>query len=390
MGDALLLVSGTMWIFTWPLRRHNKLPWYTVVSFMLFLLAYLFEGLFSGAIEDKNSLELTKFLVSFYFLNYLISDSATNNFAVEILAAAYVASGVVNATTGITDVFGLTNFDTWLNVATVNDYEYGGRAHGLTMHPNHMGLHCATALFLIVATIRKNDTRVKRAFALAASLILLLGILISGSRGALLSIFIMGLLIGFISFRHLYRSKVLLPLVFIASGLAIIATLNQDQQLFEAWNRLMGGADVTAESNLARIQSYSDAWQDFLNHPLAGSGYASIAAAHNIYLQILQSGGLIGTVGFLLYFAAPIWHVRRLLKSKQMDNLTLGVVSSIGIFLINGLVTNTIYVRSALIPMGLLWALIRLYKRRQLKANGISNNESAIMFKRIEHFSVEK
>jgi uncharacterized membrane protein len=220
-GDALLLVAGTMWIFSWPLRRPKKLPWYTVFSFMLFLSAYLFEGLFSGALEDDNSIELAKMLISFYLLNYLISDSVTDNFAVEILATAYVASGIVNAATGMADVFGLTNFGIWLNVETINDYEYRSRAHGLTMHPNHMGLHCAMALFLVIGILRKNDTHIKRAIKVAAGLMLLLGVLVSGSRGALLSVFIMGLLLGFMLFRHLYRSKVLLPLIFIAclSGL---------------------------------------------------------------------------------------------------------------------------------------------------------------------------
>lgn len=373
-GDVLLLIVGAMWVLSWPLSRLSKPSWSTVASFMLFVLAYIFEGLFSGGIVgENNSIELMKFLTSFYLLNYLISDLSKSDQAIKNLMVAYCASGIVNAVVGIADVSNLTDIGTWLHVRTVNDYSFGTRAHGLTMHPNHMAQHSAMALFLIIGFLKKKDSSVKRILKVAVALVLLLGVLASGSRGALFSVLVVGTLLCFIYLRKLYRyrSATLISVAAIMCSFAVAVTLNLTHPLLGAWDRLLQESDGLQESNEARAGAYDHAWQDFTDHMLAGSGYSSIGAAHNIYLQILQSAGLLGMAGLLLYFVAPIWNVRSLLKYKNLDNLILAVVCSVGIFLISGLVENMIYVRSALIPMGFLWALIRLHRRQRLNAEAI-------------------
>lgn len=373
-GDVLLMIVGAMWVLSWPLSRHSKLLWSTVASFMLFVLAYIFEGLFSGDIVgEKNSIELMKFLTSFYLLNYLISDLSKSDHAIRSLMIAYGASGIVNAVIGIADASSLTDIGAWLHVRTVNDYSFGTRAHGLTMHPNHMAQHSAMALFLIIGLLKQKDSSVKRILKVAVALVLLLGVLASGSRGALLSVLVVGTLLCFIYLRKLYRyrSATLISVAAIMCGFAVTVTLNLNQPIFGAWDRLLQESDDVQESNETRLRAYDLAWQDFTAYMFAGSGYSSISGAHNIYLQILQSAGLLGMAGLLLYFVVPIWNVRSLLKYKNLDNLILGVVSSVGIFLVSGLVENMIYVRSALIPMGFLWALIRLHRTQHLSAEAI-------------------
>jgi O-antigen ligase len=108
------------------------------------------------------------------------------------------------------------------------------------------------------------------------------------------------------------------------------------------------------------LELYRIAWQDFAEHPLIGTGYAGINTAHSIYLQILQSAGLVGMLALVIYFAAPLAGVRRELGVRRLDHVTLGVAAAVGVFLIIGLVQNLIYVRAPFIVVGFLWTLGRM------------------------------
>jgi O-antigen ligase len=138
-----------------------------------------------------------------------------------------------------------------------------------------------------------------------------------------------------------------------------VLMLDSDVQLAVAWYRLTEGGTGEEQSDLTRLELYRDAWAAFAAEPFVGTGFASIGRAHNIYLQVLQSTGVLGMVALLIYFVAPILRARKYLVTYRPNILALGIACSIAVFLAIGLVQNIIYVRAALIPIAFLWALGR-------------------------------
>ena len=365
IGDAFLLLVAAIWLLSFPLRRHAPLHRTSIYALMLFFLAFLIESVLNdGSKSTQNFYEFVKFVTSFFIVTYLVLDYAKRQGAVKLLVAAYVASGVTNAAIGIADMFGITEFSAWLNVQTVDSYIFHGRAYGLTAHPNHLAQHCTMALFLLIAFVNEKDKLAKRFLTIFVAAILFLGISIAGSRGALVSMIIVVLCVGFFYWgvkRLARKTHVVLFFGFLIVGTYFfLAESNSSGEIDWAGYRLISAGEDVIQSNLERIHLYGVAWQDVKDHPIIGSGFNNINRSHNIYLQVLHSSGLIGIVALSLYFVGPGLSVIRGFRVGYVDNLTIGIVSAVGVFLISGIVENMIYVRFTLIPVGFLWAVTRM------------------------------
>jgi O-antigen ligase len=359
-GDLLFVVLGTVWIVGWPLWKHWRAPWPLTISLLLFVFAYIVSATSStGPSLNKDLAEFIKFLISFFLLTYLIVDVVKCEHMLRTAIAAYIASGIVNAVTGICDLIGISQFNVWLGVQTVYGLEFLGRANGLTVHPNHLGQHTAMALFLLIG-LWDPTCRSNRWFTVSAAVTLFIAVMASGSRGALLAVLGMIAILSAWHYRHIPRSVIVLIIAIVGAAVLAASTFDSVRMIAAAWYRLIDPGVGEHVSDTTRLDMYRQAWEEFRTHPFAGEGYATIGAAHNIYLQVLQSAGVIGTLAFLIYFGVPLWRLRNNLKPRQRDAIALGIAASVGMFLAIGLVSNIIYVRAALIPMGFLWSVQRL------------------------------
>jgi hypothetical protein len=221
-----------------------------------------------------------------------------------------------------------------------------GRPLGLTTHPNHFGLVCVLG-FGMALGLAASATGRERVVAHAAVATLLGGVLLSGSRAAVLGALVV------IPAWSILASRWTLALRCIAGG-ALLAILIGAGAIHLPANsgaqRLLGGASSSA-SDAERVQAFEAALHRFERHPLTGEGFEFAQEAHNIYLQALVIGGPLALLGLGIAatsIARPGLRVAAALRRGSVDRrllLPLGMLAGYAGYLVGGLFQNILWDR---------------------------------------------
>lgn len=173
--------------------------------------------------------------------------------------------------------------------------------------------------------------RQKKVLFALSLIIMIAAILMTSSRGGMISLLVtaaMATTLSFLSRKRRHSESdgkftIRTPVLIGSAGIGVIAIvlvllLGADESLSRGLGltEVGGGGDA---SN-GRLHFWSIAWQIFLDHPIVGSGFESygvaftrydtwngifrVERAHNDYLQILAEGGILGIacVGAFLYW----------------------------------------------------------------------------------------
>lgn len=323
LSDALLLVACPLLLMTRLLTAGKSfLPSYR--PFLSCLALISFGGLLATALSSDplHGLPgLIRFFMSTIVVLVVFALWAPQTYSLRRAVWAYVIGASVSVLVGLVQ-------DTSL---------YSGRSYGLSTHPNHLGvtsvLACGGAI--AIATTTKG---LARKAALGMSAIVVVGIVLSGSRAALL-----GLVVTFVAFLVAGRDWRLLRLGIVIATVMVIGAVFASSRLptVNAVGRLFG-ADTGAqasdqqrrdllETNLARIRQ----------HPVTGSGFEFALEAHSLYLQLWASAGLIGLAGLLFLFA----RTARLLLTVRADPFTSALLSAFIGYLTIGVISNILWDR---------------------------------------------
>jgi O-antigen ligase len=212
--------------------------------------------------------------------------------ALTLLAAAYVLGNSISVLQAVAS--GLVSYE--------------GRAIGLTRHPNILGL-CSMLALTLIPFLLQELPRWCGWIVLAAAGVCGYGVWISGSRAALLVAVAM-VLVYLVLSRSVERGL----LLFGASILPVYLvgrTLSSGDVGNNILNRFVGGGSASA-SDLAREQLVREAVERFLSSPVLGVGFADALEAHNIYLQVAASGGVLGLAFYLVLLASVVRQPLRL------------------------------------------------------------------------------
>lgn len=173
----------------------------------------------------------------------------------------------------------------------------GGRYHGLAPHANGFGHGALLAVALLPFLFRTQPA--KRLLLLAAGALCFYGIWISGSRASLLVFALVLIAIPLVERSLFAAGAVLLSGSLLALTWTQIASFGDS----DALARLLGrgsAEDATGQ----RLLALHKALRQVGDHPFLGNGFDNIRAAHNIYLQVFASLGLVGLIGLLLVLGA--------------------------------------------------------------------------------------
>ena len=278
-----------------------------------------------------------------------------------LFARLWLVSATINSAVAVTDFAHVTSIGLTLS----------GRPSGLTVHPNHLGMVAAMAIPLALFLAARARKWPSAAVYLGTVGILTLGVLVSGSRAALLAAMAGALLLPALGNR-LLKPVVLIAIA--AGGLLLftsgVLTTNQPSTTspFVAIERLADPA--TASSDTGRLEYYSAALADFARRPFTGIGFDLVRTAHDIYFQLLQAGGILALASFLVFSAGSLRLGMKLTRdqalSRDMQNLAAALTASLLVWLVAGLVQNLIYDRFLYLPVGLLVGLnsVARWKRR--------------------------
>ncbi len=298
---------------------------------------------------------LARFLFALAVVPLLIAMAASSGARVRLLVNLWLAAVAVNCVVALADYWGagigeaLTGGDYRTHVAGQPD-----RQPGLTTHPLELSLQSVMALPVVLA--RLSSGRGRREALLALLPLLIVGLLLTGSRAGLLGATIGSVLILLLQRRP--RWALVSATFFLALFAAGAAGV--DAPLLQGAERLSGGG-TAAVSDDRRTLGWDQAGADISERPLLGYGFQFVRSAHSVYLQLLQAGGPLALVAFLLFAAGVLRMAVRLGRGGDPRGSPAALGQALGVamlvWLLTGLVQNSIFDRFLYLPAGLLLGL---------------------------------
>ena len=271
------------------------------------------------------------------------------------LADAWLVGASVSAGVAVTDESGLTH----LSATILPFVDVGGRQAGLSVQPNHVAV--AAAITVPIAVWRLTHAGGSRPARVVAALCLAAiggGLVVSASRGAMVGAVLAALAVLLTTPR---TRRLVAPLVGAAALAAVLVVAAEPSLLGATSERLrLAGAASADASDAVRAGIGAQAWQDFLVSPLHGVGLEVALQGHDIYLQLLASGGALLLLGFLAALALLAVDVRWLLRrpaGATPSGLVAALALAVGTWLVVCTVENHLTDLFLYVPLALLAAL---------------------------------
>jgi hypothetical protein len=108
--------------------------------------------------------------------------------------------------------------------------------------------------------------------------------------------------------------------------------------------RLVGAGAVTDPSNQARSIAAAQAWRDFLHSPIHGIGYQVSFDAQTVYLQLIQSGGLLLFTAMVVYNFGAVFASWKMIRVDPLAAaLCASVISSLALNIFEADITDRFY-----------------------------------------------
>jgi O-Antigen ligase len=309
-------------------------------------LSYRLQSGVSGAVKPfSNRTELIYFEAAVVVVPVLIMAVGTTPRRCRWLIDLWVAGSLVNAAVGVLDHIGI-------HLGPI-PYTYH-RSAGLTVQSNYLALTCVIALPLAGLWIGRS--RRWTAAGTAALALLLGGVYASGSRAGTV-----GALLAFaatVAVLPRLRPMVVRALPYVGMALVVVLMFTSTGSKILHQVRLSGGDSTTAVSDYRRSTAASVAWSQVKARPIEGVGFSVISAAHDIYLELLNAGGIIALASFVVFIAGLAGAVRKALPGlMRREALTSGV--AIMAWLAFGIFANQVADKFLYVVPGILLAIAR-------------------------------
>lgn len=245
---------------------------------------------------------------------------------------------------------------------------FGGRPSGLTYHANVLAYTCALLIPVAIYLAVTARSALARTFCIAATGLLVDGVLVSGSRASVLAVIASGIVWLPNPFKaKVHRSELLIlaggVLAMIGFVFYMLLSDNPFEDSSNALSRLLGNLDSSRQSNDARSNVARLAQEGFSAAPLFGQGFQYIRDAHNNSLQILQSGGLVSLIAVIVWWvgmAAHWWRLRigAMRQAATEEVMMLKMFLSIALVeIVNGAFAPLLTDRNGYIAFGLMLGL---------------------------------
>lgn len=233
------------------------------------------------------------------------------------------------------------------------------RAFGFFPDPHSFSFFASMCFFIALGYFFYGKGGRFRIFAGLGSVMALLAVLFSFSRGAYL-----GVLAGAIFFtvicvgRSGYLEKILIALSIAALVLFLFYSGAVSERLTSAFNLKEG-------SNIERMKNWEEAVEIIKDHPLMGVGLGNYAAeieptigerssiyAHNLFFDIAAETGILNGLIFLLLIFISIFR-----GVRSGSSIGLGLSASLVYFLVHGIFDTPLYSPQVLVILLIVLAL---------------------------------
>jgi putative inorganic carbon (HCO3(-)) transporter len=244
---------------------------------------------------------------------------------------------------------------------------------------------------LAVLQFRTESSRALRALALVSAGFISGGLILTFSRGCLLAamvVFVMMTWTGLLKLRHALVSVLVVGLLIIILAPTVVTRMATLGRLKGLFSRSVAADQAPDSSAVLRYALDVALWHVFLDHPILGVGPGQFAKhysityvnrlgileqrknymAHNLYLETLAEGGLIGAACFFSILAVimyRLWKARSRFQQRRPD-LAFGASAlflSLSGYAISSLFAHLAYQRYFWLLLALSSAAIRLIHR---------------------------
>jgi hypothetical protein len=373
-GDPLLVVAGGFVAVRYVQRGLPRaaIPVWLPAASAAILLAGLIAA-FRGDVgaDLVPTLEFAGTLFAMPVIAVVLIDTPRR---LERTVDGWLLAASLSALVGAADLAGHLNIG--LRLTNLDFVLYTHRAPGLTLHPNHLGLVSAMALpVALTRAIRPVAPGAGLGFTLrnlGYALALAIGILVSGSRSGLLAAVVALVALPLLQdARRRVGWLVALPVIVIGMlGVVVLDSSLAASLGIVTGSRLTGSAAGTNISDDYRVSAYGSALHQIAQDPIVGQGFGVARVAHDIYIQLLQAGGIIALGAFLLVVAGA-FRVRREIERRPArtpsSDLAVACNASLIAWLVNGALQNQLYDRYLYIPLGLLLAIGEMNRRLSVR-----------------------
>ena len=348
VGDLFLLSLLVPFVARLATKRATRVPSWLILGLVLVSVSVVAQALM-GFDLGADVVPGVFFIVALAGTPLLLSGAARRPGYREILVVAWLLGSALAALVALLDASGLTAIG-----PALTGYAWDGRFAGLTVHPNHLGLVAAMAFPVALWWLDTQPDRLMRTIAAALAGLLVLGVLASGSRAALISLLAVGLMSIVAHTRNRNGSAVSLLALLLGCGLAVGAViLMLPTTMGNGIARLLSPDSVAV--NQDRLDAMTSSLFSYYGSPLIGVGFSTVKAANNLALQSLQAGGLLTALGLAVYLFGAI--VRGLRTSRVSNGLGTALSLSLLAWLVDGMFQNIIYDRFLFLPVALVLAL---------------------------------
>nr|WP_075574197.1 O-antigen ligase family protein [Ezakiella massiliensis] len=253
------------------------------------------------------------------------------------------------------------------------------RAYSVFMNPNIFAEYLVLVTPLVVSQFWAHRDGFKKFIYLMISGLLLLNMMLTFSRGGMVSIAVAAMVFLFFAMRPLF--VFLIPI-----GIFSINFLPEKIQ-----NRIYSIFNFADSSTSYRFKMWGITKDLIRDHSMVGVGFGHkafkqefellirsmpIFHAHNTYLEIMAEGGALGIISFLYIVIGSMVNLFKSgMKStdKYIRTVSIGLLASIIGILTNGMTEHIVYINRIIVMLwmvfGLTGALRNIYEDEKEKIN---------------------
>lgn len=314
-----------------------------------------------------NSIRFSLYLFIFYLISYTIHNKKN----ISIILNTFLAVATFSSLISIYQIFKLVSIGEKLNNTN--------RVSSFLENSNNLGAYSLLAFFVVLMLIINSKKKSNKLFYVLCSILLLINIIFSQSRNALI-----GLIIGVLIIAILYDKRFIVAsfiftilLIIIPQSRARIIQifdLSQNSSRFKIWEttKLM-----IKDNSLFGIgyENFQYQYPIYVNKDpnslLVSENYIALHP-HNIFLKFQVELGILGSVFLVLFLIFTIYSLMKLIRkcdNKYIANISIGILT--GFISINfmNLIDNFYSAPKVLISILVLLGITNYYVNKDFKMN---------------------
>lgn len=381
-------------LFIYPFIPDTGIIYYFILLVMIFIFHHFFKsrdnlegnkveipmviygiliiiGTFTSINPSGSFRDFTIHMVSLSLVVVMVNSVKTIK-ELNRLITVLVFSATIVALIGLYQyVVGVEIDAAWIDVA--NNPDIKARVFSVFGNPNVLAEYLIMMIPLSISLMWHSKKLYKKVLFLGTSLVLILAIVLTMSRGGWL-----GFAFSALVFILLVDKRFLLSIIPIT--LAGVYLLPQTYL-----NRILSIGNFNDSSNAYRLKMWEITMEIIGDYPLAGVGFGHLPFkqtfetyirtmptyhAHNTFLEIAAELGIPGLIAFvILIFVVFKYSIKELIKKEHtyISIISAGVLSGLAGVLAHGAVENVLYLTRIIFSfwmlIGLLLVLLRLNKQ---------------------------